>query len=55
MTEENNVVSLNVQDENVTNKLFVTIDGNDWQKDFDELGLSFDSTEQEIMDMCRLL
>ena len=53
MTNENlpaNIELLN-PDETVRDKIFVTIDGQDWQKSLDELGLSFDSTEQEIMDM----
>ena len=37
-------------DDNVHNKIFVTIDGRDWQKDLSELGLTFSSSEREIME-----
>lgn len=43
-----NITPLN-PNESVENKIFVTIDGEDWQKDLGEVGLSFDSSEQEIM------
>jgi len=33
----------------IQNKIFVTINGQDWQKDIEELGLTFDATEEEIM------
>lgn len=44
-----NITPLN-PNESVENKLFVTINGEDWQKDLEEVGLSFDSSEQEIME-----
>lgn len=31
------------------NKVFVTIAGQDWQKDLETVGLTFDSSEQDIM------
>lgn len=37
-------------DQATTNKIFVTINGQDWQKDLTSVGLSFDATEREIMD-----
>jgi len=37
-------------DSTVENKIFVTIDGEDWQKDLDAIGLTFESSEQEIME-----
>lgn len=43
------IIPLN-PNESVENKLFVTINGEDWQKDLEEVGLSFDSSEQEIME-----
>jgi len=44
------VVITPIVDDNVHNKIFVTIDGRDWQKDLTELGLTFDSSETEIME-----
>jgi len=35
--------------DNVVEKIFVTIGGQDWQRDLSDLGLSFDSSESEIM------
>jgi enterochelin esterase-like enzyme len=49
MTTPNNVVPISAED-TVRNRIFVTIDGQDWQKDLAEVGLSFDSSEREIMD-----
>lgn len=37
-------------DQTTTNKIFVTINGQDWQKDLTSIGLTFDATEREIMD-----
>jgi enterochelin esterase-like enzyme len=42
------ITPLNVSDD-IRNKIFVTIDGRDWQKDLSELGLTFDSSERDIM------
>lgn len=49
MTDRNEITPIAPED-TVRNRLFVTIHGQDWQKDLAELGLSFDSTEREIMD-----
>ena len=38
-------------DDTVTHKVFVTIDGQDWQRNLSDVGLSFDSSEAEIMDV----
>lgn len=38
-------------DNTVREKVFVTIEGQDWQRDLNELGLTFDSSEQEIMEV----
>ena len=38
-------------DDTVKNRVFVTIEGEDWQHDLSSLGLTFDSSEEEIMDM----
>jgi len=43
------ITPLNVSDD-IRNKIFVTIDGRDWQKDLSEIGLTFDSSEDEIME-----
>ena len=53
MSNENlpaNIELLN-PDTTVTQKIFVTIEGQDWQRDLNALGLSFDSSEQEIMNV----
>ncbi|HRZ18589.1 MAG TPA: hypothetical protein P5136_00905 [Methanofastidiosum sp.] len=34
----------------VTDRIFVTVEGQDYQRSLSELGLSFDATEREIMD-----
>lgn len=36
-------------DNTAQNKIFVTINGQDWQRDLSDIGLSFDSSESEIM------
>lgn len=53
MTNENLPAHIELigPDNTVTQKVFVTIDGQDWQRDLSALGLSFDSSEQEIMDI----
>jgi len=53
MTQSNDVVPVTFVpiEDNVTNKIFVTVNGQDWQKDLNELGLSFDSSEEAIMDI----
>ena len=54
MSNENNNLPANVTvidpSDTVRNKIFVTIDGQDWQEDLDALGLDFDSSEQELME-----
>jgi hypothetical protein len=44
-----NVELLN-PDNTTRERLFVTIEGQDWQRSLEELNLTFDSSEQEIMD-----
>jgi hypothetical protein len=48
---ENSVVVITPLDPDNTaqNKIFVTINGQDWQRNLSEIGLSFDSSESEIM------
>ena len=48
MNENNNFDSLNI-DDNTKNKIFVTIEGEEFQKDYRELGIDFNSSESEIM------
>jgi hypothetical protein len=43
-----NIVSLHLND-TVKNTLFVTIQGREYQKSYADLGLSFESSEEEIM------
>ena len=40
---------INPSDE-ATNKVFVTIHGRDWQRSLEDVGLSFDSSDSEIME-----
>lgn len=53
MTTQNENLPANIEildPENTTrNKLFVTIAGQDWQKDLEELSLTINSSEEEIM------
>jgi hypothetical protein len=37
-------------DDNARDRIFVTIGGDEWQRGLDEIGLSFESSEREIMD-----
>lgn len=48
MTEGQNITPLYESDD-VTNKVIVTVDGEELQFDQDQLGLTFESTEEEIM------
>lgn len=38
-----------VEENKITDKIFVTINGQDFQKNLSELGLSIDSSEEEVM------
>lgn len=53
MTTQNENLPANIEildPENTTrNKLFVTIAGQDWQKDLEDLSLTINSSEEEIM------
>jgi len=53
MTQRNEIVPINITplEDTVTNKIFVTINGQDWQKDLEDLGLSFTASEEEIMNI----
>jgi hypothetical protein len=52
MTEENvpATIELISSNDDFQNKIVVTINGQDWQRNLDDLGLSFDSSESEIME-----
>lgn len=47
--EHGQAISL-FDDTTVQKKIFVTVNGTEFQRDYDIMGLSFDSSEQEIMD-----
>jgi hypothetical protein len=44
------VITLIDPDEQVKNKILVTINGQDWQKNLSDFGLTFDSSDREIME-----
>jgi len=56
MTTENNVpatIELTPLDDGARNKLIVPIQRQDYQRDLSDLGLSFDSTDEEILETIR--
>lgn len=58
MTEENNVPVVVefepvVAETEIRGKIIVPIGGQDYHKDYIDLGLSFESTEEEILEMVR--
>lgn len=47
---EINMTPITVEDDTVQNKIFITIEGEEVQLDQETVGISFDDSEEEIMD-----